>query len=1515
MGTLTLQLQLLTIFVVSLASAEQYYIVPNNSTTVHYQKGTFLTLEELSSKIRIHEGDKITLNFLPGNHSLRQRLTINGITHVSLIGLDYNSRMTIKCFGSGGLDFQHIQNLRIESLEFSGCGHTAGQMKGGAITIREVEEVLIRGCHFVRNQIIGMNAYGGALYMENTVLATIYDSSFTSNFAQCGGGAMYATQTSRIVINSSHFEMNNGFAEMYSKGTEVETSSTTKIGVPNNFCPNNFLQTSQGGAIFVEGGTFSISESEFINNQADRGGAIFAQNCSITTSGTTNFTNNRVDGAGGAIYSDGGSLQNTDTHYINNVADFGGAIYAYGGSVKNIDCQFNNNNGSLGAGAINCAACSIVSVDTNYTDNSAGLSGGVIHAWHGFIVTANDHYTNNTAIMPGGGAIHVENTSLCSTNCHYTHNVANEIGGAIYALDSMINITGNHFSYNAAATAAAIFQEKGHLNIFGSSFTNNQVDEHGDGIVYASNTVLVCSGHFNFLNNTGSLYAFNSQVHIEDVANFSNNAGQSGGAITSSQSIITFNKQSTVTITGNKATYGGGLALTESTLNIFGATEIKKNSASLSGGGIYAYQSQILFRVEQNTSIITISSNTASGRGGGVHAIASSIRISYVFLYLQKNTATMYGGALFLEHNSKIYVNKLSVEDYNDRKVQLMFRSNLAQKGGAIYIADNTNIENLCDSTTNIYTDIISKTEQNSALTECFLQTLRLYTADFFDDSSINTVFINNTASHSGGDIYGGLLDRCTMNPLAEIQAACLEHTKACQDHTKFPLYGLAYLLATVQFDSLHIHRSSPYDFEDTQNDTLQLRNKNRISSDVVQVCFCLDNVINCTYNHPTVFTRKGETFMLSVIAVDQVGGPANATVITSFSSEQGIGRLREGQDRQLTENQCTTLEYNVYSTASMAQIQLHANGPCNNLGMSKRDLNISFLSCICPFGFQQALSPINCICECDQRLKPYLTGCAPENGTILVETNVWIEYINTTNATGYVIERCPFDYCVEKPVNISLNSDDQQCNYNRTGSLCGKCKEGLSLVFASSQCLVCTDYYIFLLIPFALAGIALIGFILILNMTVATGTIHGLIFYANILTANRSIFLPFKAPNILTVFISWLNLDLGIETCFYDGMDSYGKVLLQIVFPTYLFLLIGTIIVLCEYSKRLSVLFGKRNPVAVLGTAILLSYSKLLRTIIAALQNTHLDYPDGSREIVWLYDANVPYFTASHIPRLIAAIIIITVGAVYTILLFFGQWFHNCSNRKFMEWVRNPKYNSFIDAFHAPFSPKHRYWVGLLLLVRIIHYLVSAFTSDSDTILSVCIIVFGLVILKFLNSRIYKNWALDTLETSFLMNLGVLSVGTLYLRPNGNQIALANTSMAISFLTFLGILCYNVYRCILKGTGVWLKLTLQLRRHNQRPVYQPVPLDDDMPLLNLQPEMEPEQVYTDDGTITNDPPSIFDPPVIRSCVPMDQLREPALDELSPVRADDYNKPAVSQEHTVVTFSVVDIGRSNCEVN
>ena len=134
----------------------------------------------------------------------------------------------------------------------------------------------------------------------------------------------------------------------------------------------------------------------------------------------------------------------------------------------------------------------------------------------------------------------------------------------------------------------------------------------------------------------------------------------------------------------------------------------------------------------------------------------------------------------------------------------------------------------------------------------------------------------------------------------------------------------------------------------------------------------------------------------------------------------------------------------------------------------------------------------------------------------------------------------------------------------------CGKCQKGFSLVFGSSKCLKCSNSFLSLLIAFALAGIVLVVFLLVLKLTVAVGTINGLIFYANIVSVNRAQLFPSGETNILTVFIAWVNLDLGIETCFFDGMDAYSKAWLQYAFPVYVWVLVGAIILASRHSTRI---------------------------------------------------------------------------------------------------------------------------------------------------------------------------------------------------------------------------------------------------------------------------------------------------------------------------------------------------------
>ena len=311
--------------------------------------------------------------------------------------------------------------------------------------------------------------------------------------------------------------------------------------------------------------------------------------------------------------------------------------------------------------------------------------------------------------------------------------------------------------------------------------------------------------------------------------------------------------------------------------------------------------------------------------------------------------------------------------------------------------------------------------------------------------------------------------------------------------------------------------------------------------------------------------------------------------------------------------------------------------------------------------------------------------------------------------------------------------------------------------------------------------------------------------------------------PSFPTVFVAWLNLDLGIDVCFINGLDTYTKTWLQLAFPVYIISLVVLIIIVSEYSPRFAALIGKKDPIATLATLILLSYAKLLSITITALSSATIHYPDGSQEMVWLPDANVKYFLGKQAALVIVALLIILVGVPYTILLLLWQWIVRAPRWKVFKWTRNTKLNAFIAAYHVPYNSEYRYWTGLLLLVRVVLFITASLTvSDNPqvSLLAIIIVVVGLFFLPRCmrtNSKVYKKSITYFVETMMYFNLAAFAAFSLYHFKTGptKQTAVAYTSTIITFLLLVGVIAYHVYLLIRKE-----KTTVELNEYPLAPVH-----------------------------------------------------------------------------------------------
>ena len=167
----------------------------------------------------------------------------------------------------------------------------------------------------------------------------------------------------------------------------------------------------------------------------------------------------------------------------------------------------------------------------------------------------------------------------------------------------------------------------------------------------------------------------------------------------------------------------------------------------------------------------------------------------------------------------------------------------------------------------------------------------------------------------------------------------------------------------------------------------------------------------------------------------------------------------------------------------------------------------------------------------------------------------------------------------------------------------------------------------------------------------------------------------------------------------------------------------------------------------------------------------------------------------------------------------------------------------SFLDAYHAPYKDRDRYWIGLSLLVRFFLFLISAIVdigSPRDPHVNLLVIIITTVGLEkwVWNTRggMYKKWYVNALESSFILNLNILAGTTLYVKvTGGNQAAVFYTSVSIVFTTFIGIIIYHMCHRVM-DTRVWRNVVCKI--HDMR---QPC----DIPMEEVPPSSRPPPTVT----------------------------------------------------------------------
>jgi len=325
---------------------------------------------------------------------------------------------------------------------------------------------------------------------------------------------------------------------------------------------------------------------------------------------------------GGGVYCLESSPTIDNCQIENNTADLGGGMFCESGAPAITGCEFEENEADSGGGLNIHYAAPRVS-DCSFTANSVLYGGGGIKCVGGSPTITGCLFSNNeTTVLGagGGGGIGVVRSSPVITDNQFKGN-RTAMGGGGFACSSESEpiIIGNVFEYNEARSGGAIsIMVSRSALISGNHCIGNQAELYGGGISTSSTQTVISDNTLS--GNTagtvgGGIHFVSPPIpggHTDIRRNLiENNSAHEGGGIHSAWGELRLTE---CRISGNSATYGGGVMLDDHDGGIMANCAIHDNQATRGGG--------MLINLGGTLTLVnnTVTANSAD-QGGGIFCL------------------------------------------------------------------------------------------------------------------------------------------------------------------------------------------------------------------------------------------------------------------------------------------------------------------------------------------------------------------------------------------------------------------------------------------------------------------------------------------------------------------------------------------------------------------------------------------------------------------------------------------------------------------------------------------------------------------------------------------------------------------------------------------------------------------------------------------------------------------------------------------------------------------------------
>ena len=668
----------------------------------------------------------------------------------------------------------------------------------------------------------------------------------------------------------------------------------------------------------------------------------------------------------------------------------------------------------------------------------------------------------------------------------------------------------------------------------------------------------------------------------------------------------------------------------------------------------------------------------------------------------------------------------------------------------------------------------------------------------FFLQNGLRAQFIRNNAIHSGGAIYAydELFDNCMFilanHTSPNVSILFINNTARDCGRSVFSskIYGC--------FSNGHYYSASSARklFRNISNGTLD--GPELLCTLPLHICHCHSDT--CVEWDSAIAVYPGMALQLSLAAVDHFNSTTYTEVSVNIATldKRNISRpvmfWRVSNDRQvLRQGKCTLINVTFFKNdESLNPTKAFLAVTATSKITSHFKLSIYLRDC--PVGFD--FNPSTGKCNCSSVL--YKIQIVPQKCVIFSKgPNItatitysfvgipvgWIGMI-ILNGT-YVFEMSSACFCCNYDrkydtfiVNVTdntvfigeskdLHAIKSFCPRNRGGVMCSNCTPGYSVVFSSLDCVKCSNWWLLTIVAYGLAGPLLIYLIYALKLTLTTGLINGIIFYAQIVCISEQTKLGSSLHNLTFYYytitkglISLLsfNINFNIPLCFYDGMTELWKSFVSFLFPVYLLAIVIGLIIISRYSVRLSNRIAD-SSVQVLVTVVHLSFATLLTSTLDVFTPVYIYTNTSDIPLkVWQKDGAVVYGKGGHLVLMIVTGVVVgPILITYLTVLLAGRPLMKIN--KVREYLR-PIY----EAIHAPYKHNKEFFSSITIILVIFLYLMNdAFVAKDPTkglLLSVPFIMVYFILVIFYHP--FKDVHLNILN-AFLVSITSVVVSSVW--------------------------------------------------------------------------------------------------------------------------------------------------------